>query len=88
MELSESHRGAHDAMAEGRDPPPARPGNLRDQPVQVETVEEPSRLGTLACGIVVERERSLPPGIGCADEAGTRTAITSRKLFSDSRLLQ
>jgi hypothetical protein len=55
--LPESHGGTQDAIAEGRDPPPARPGNLCEQPVQVETVEEPSRVGTLAGGIVVERER-------------------------------
>jgi hypothetical protein len=72
MKLPESHRGAHDAMAEGGDPPPARPGNLRDQPVQVQTVEEPSRLGTLACGIVVDRKRG---GRKLGAESAIREAV-------------
>jgi len=47
-------------MAEGRDTPAAGVGNLRDQSIDVETVEEPAYLRTALLGVIVEMKRRGP----------------------------
>src|SRR5262245_32911578 len=47
VQLAESHRGAHDPMAEGGYAPAARAGDLRHEAVDVEAVEKPADLSTL-----------------------------------------
>jgi len=72
-------------MAEGRDAPAAGVGNLRDQSIDVETVEEPAYLRTALLGVIVEmkrrgRELLAEVAIGEAVEAMLATHEGSKEL--------
>ncbi len=56
-------------MPERGDAPAARAGDLRDQPVDVETVEEAADLGTLLFRVITEMvsELGAGPGAGVAE---------------------
>src|SRR5262245_15053190 len=47
VQLAQPDGSAHAPMAKGGDAPAARPGDLRDQAVDVKAVEEATNLGTL-----------------------------------------
>ena len=65
VQLAESDRGAHDSMTKGGDAPAARAGDLRNQPVDVEAVQESADLGTLLSRVVAK----------VAGELGAKVAV-------------
>ena len=59
MQLSEPDGGAHDTVAKRGDSPAPGAGDLRDEPVDVEAVEEPTDLGTLRFRVIAESAGEL-----------------------------
>jgi hypothetical protein len=54
VQLAESDRGAHDPMTKHGDAPAARAGDLHDEPVDVEAMEEAADLSTLLSRVIAE----------------------------------
>ena len=66
VQLAESDRGAHDLMAKRGDATAPQAGDLRDQLVDVEAVQEAADLSTLLLGVltVVARELGAEIAVG------------------------
>lgn len=63
MQLAESDGSAHDPMAKRGDAPAARAGDLRDEPEDVQAVEQSADLGTLLFRVIPKPIGQLGPEV-------------------------
>ena len=86
VELPETDGGAHDPMAERGDAPAARARDLRNQPVDVEAVQEAADLGTLLRGVRTQVAGELGAQVAVGEAVhGVLPAMRATKSWESGR---